>query len=112
VAGERQLVGEAEDAYPVVGIGGGGRLHEGASREVRPHRDAAQVVVRQSLGVEHDRERVAAEVSTAEDVDLTEGAVGHRCTLPAAPLVELVETPPLVELVETPSVWRSRLSPG
>ena len=105
VAGERQLVGEAEDAYPVVGIGGGGRQHEGAFREVRPHRDAAQVVVRQSLGVEHDRERVAAEVSTAEDVDLTEGAVGHRCTLPAASLVEPVETPPLVELVETSQRW-------
>ena len=62
-----------EDADPVVRVGRGRREHERRLRQVRPVRDALHLLGGQAVGVEHDRDGVAAVRRLGEDVDLLEG---------------------------------------
>ena len=68
VAGERQLVGGREDAYPYVGILGLRREHEDRLREVHLLARACIVERVEVTGVGEDRELVAGERLVGEDI--------------------------------------------
>jgi hypothetical protein len=69
VAGERQFRARCEDPQPVVGRGLRGRQQEGRLGQVQPPGDGLHRVGVEALGVEYDRDRVAAQRLAGEHVD-------------------------------------------
>ena len=78
VAGKGQFTARREDAHAVVRCRVGGWQKESGFRQLRPAREGGHRRVIEPLGVDHHRQRVAAQRLRGEDIDLGEAALPHH----------------------------------
>ena len=91
VAGERHLARGGEDAHARRALRPRGRQEEGRLREVHLPRDRLHLGVAEIIRVEDDGQRIAAEDTVREDVDLGEAALARH---PDALAAERGQRPP------------------
>ena len=78
VAGERHLARGGEDAHASGALRPRGRQEEGRLREVHLARDRLHLGAAEPLRVEDDGQRIAAEDTVGEDVDLREAELARH----------------------------------